>query len=141
MVSYTTQEAMESYNSAPQSFEPGTYPCEVKDVTLKTTRGGDEMYSIKYKHAKTGESIGYDNLVFSKKGLGIATKKVSILGIKPVDGVYEYGPEDLIGLRAMITWRLETGQRSSGRKFLEPDFNADDFGYAICKDEDDDIPF
>jgi hypothetical protein len=50
---------------------PGTYPCVLRGIEPKETRGGDEMWSLRWEVAK-GEYAGrliFDNMVFSTAAL------------------------------------------------------------------------
>jgi len=118
--------------ATPEDFQhgdPGRYHVEVKDVAESETAKGDKMWGLLFKDAKTGETICWDNLVFSRKGRGIAFKKMSLLGVPEEDGMYSVdGKESLIGLRCYINV-IET--EYNGKTRLGVDFNADGFGYEV----------
>lgn len=116
--------------------EPGLYEAEVVDVKEKTTKDNDEMWSVRFKDVKTGETICFDNLAFGKAAKGIAFTKLKYLGIKEGADGYECNAEDLIGLRTNLTLVIDTYQ---GKDKLVPDFNAENFGYKLA--DSTDIPF
>lgn len=126
----------------------GDFVCEVTDVTPKTTTKGDEMWSLKFKNCATGDTICYDNLVFSPKARKIAFTKLKGLGVeKDADGNYDIEPDDLIGYRAKLSlWQEKyTDKQGRERLRLNPDIYAEkpfECGYQTVKEnEKDDIPF
>lgn len=117
--------------------EPGEYEGEVIDVKERVTQNdGDEMWSLQFKDVQTGETICFDNLVFSKKGAGIAYTKLKQLGLSRNEaGFYECESSDLIGLRATLILKKDTYKDVDK---LVPDFNAENFGYKM---NEDGVPF
>jgi len=130
-------------------MEPGKYIGEVKVVKEKTTRSGDNMWSLKFVDSE-GSVLCWDNLTFSKAARGMAMKKIAILGVpKNSEGFYEINDKDeLIGLRARLDLKKGTYKDNDGNTHerLEPNFYGEGkFGYSpeaiepeIIKD---DIPF
>lgn len=113
--------------------EPGLYEAEVVDVKTKTTEKNDEMWALRFKDTKTGETICFDNLVFSKGACGFAFTKLKQLGIEKGPDGYQCEAEDLIGLRTGLTLVIETYK---DKDKLVPDFNAENFGYKLVE-----VPF
>ena len=118
--------------------EPGEYESEVTDVTEHITKENkDEMWSLQFKDVETGETICFDNLVFSKKAAGIAYTKLKHLGVsKNENDKYQCDSQDLIGLRVKLTLKVKTYKDGNS---LTPDFNAENFGYKMM--DPDDVPF
>lgn len=83
---------------------PGTYPCILRNIEEKKTRGGDEMWSLQWEVA-SGEKAGrkiFDNLVFSIAALPrvkLVCKRLGIDTGKEVDLV----PSMLMEKAALIT--------------------------------------
>lgn len=118
--------------AAEEGFErvpPGRYLCEVDNAEEKTTQNGDPMLSLRWRRIGESFTICFDNLVFSEKGRGIAHKKLKLMGAKVADSAEDVEIEaaDLIGCQAWLTLR---DKEHKGKKYLEPDFEAEGFGYA-----------
>ena len=125
-VRYNTKEAEE------ESFErlpPGTYLCEVEDAIEKQSSKGDPMIALRWRYIEGGFTVAWDNLVFNKGGRGIAHKKLKMMGFAlPETGDVEVEVGDLIGLNCRLTL---VEKEYKGKKNLTPDFDAENFGYAL----------
>ena len=118
--------------------EPGNYESEVVEVKEQLTKNNDEMWCLEFKDVETGETICFDNLVFSKKAAGIAFTKIKNLGVnKNEEGKYRCDSQDLIGLRTNLTLKVKTYKDVDS---LTPDFNAENFGYKM-DEANSDLPF
>jgi len=124
-----TDEEIEEANKV---GEPGIYEAEVATVEEKLTKSNDPMWALKYKDAKTGDFLCYDNLAFSKNGKGMAFLKLKNLGVQKVDGFYEVESESLVGSRVTLTLVEDIYQ---GKTKLVVDVGAENCGY------DSDVPF
>jgi len=124
-----TDEDIEEANKV---GEPGVYEAEVATVEEKLTKSNDPMWALKFKDAKTGDFLCYDNLAFSKNGKGMAFLKLKNLGVEKVDGFYEVESENLVGSRVNLTLVEDTYK---GKTKLVVDVGAENCGY------ESDIPF
>jgi hypothetical protein len=119
-----------------EGMEPrteGVYSGVVAEVEEKLTKNDDDMWSIKFEDEEDGQTLCYDNLVFSKSGKGIAFTKLKNLGVEKVDGCYECESQDLIGKTVQLNLVEET---YNNKTHLTPDINADGFGYQLIESDD-----
>ncbi len=89
------------------SVPAGTYLCEVAEIRTRTSRAGDELWSLRLvvvegEHA--GRHAAYDNLVWSLRGRARLRRVLRALGLT-AEGCVGIEPEDLQGRRALVEVR------------------------------------
>ncbi len=94
----------------------GTYLCEVAEIRTRTSRAGDELWSLRLvvvegEHA--GRHAAYDNLVCSLRGRVRLRRVLLAFGLK-AEGRSGIEPEDLQGLRALVEVRPVTYSNDAG---------------------------
>ena len=110
----------------------GTYPCECDEVKEKTTRSGDEMWSVRWS-VVSGEYEGrsfFDNLVFSEGALPrvkLVAKRVA--GLDVDSGPIDFEPDHLVGKRAMIEVEINEYTDDNGKlkRNNKPTFGGYDY--------------
>lgn len=93
----------------------GDYPCRIAEVRVGVTAAGDERWALRCHGADNGFLV-WDSLVFSNRGRARARMVLVALGAVKGQGRASVEPDDLVGLRALVTVRaceytLPTGER------------------------------
>jgi len=97
------------------SVPAGTYLCEVAEIRTRTSRAGDELWSLRLvvvEGEHTGRHAAYDNLVWSLRGRVRLHRVLCAFGLK-AEGRTGIEPEDLQGLRALVEVRPTRTARPS----------------------------
>jgi len=139
---FTNTDAVSDFISVP----PGHYLCEIAEVRVGTTRGGDPRWAIRLAVAEgehTGRHAAWDGLVFSTRGLARVRSVFGVLGL-PNEGVVEVEPGDVQGRQALVELRAAEFTPPSGERVrrLEVPYN----GYRAVPDDEsgppaDELPF
>ncbi len=124
------------------SVPAGTYVCEVAEVRTRTSRAGDELWSLRLVVAEgehAGRHAAFDNLVFSLRGRVRLRRVLRALGLK-AEGRVEIQPKDLEGRRAFVEVRPVEYTNSAGETIRRNEVPYD--GYrALPEGNDPEVPF
>jgi len=102
------------------SIPEGTYDCRIAEVRVGLARDGSVRWSYRLEVLRgeyAGRTAGWDALTWSERGIPRVKRTLGVLGLD-VRGEVDLEPDDLIGLRARISFESEereeasTGQRT-----------------------------
>lgn len=142
MIEFTEEEMDEAGEFELPS--PGEHIGEVKEVREKSSRDGDNMWSILFKDATHPSNIlTWDNLTFGPNSKGIAYKKLALLGVEKEGKSYKINHKDeLVGKRVKLQI---VHDEYKGKTQAKVDFHSENFGYAAMDapggGPDPDVPF
>lgn len=89
------------------SVPAGIYLCQIADVRIGSTRGGDERWGLRLVVAEgehAGRQAAWDSLVFSPRGRPRVRRVLHAFGL-PSTGKVKLEPSDLEGRRAFVEVR------------------------------------